>query len=59
MMASGKFRNVKWHKRIESIVGYWTLDRDIDVLPYTPEEFTEKKNSRCIVRQAAEEGVLL
>ena len=59
ILVSESFRDVGWRKRIEDVVKYWESDLDIDVLPYSPEEFLEKKNSRCIVRQAVEEGVIV
>ncbi|MFH1054860.1 MAG: nucleotidyltransferase domain-containing protein [Candidatus Altiarchaeota archaeon] len=57
ILVSKKFKDVRWHRRIEEVVRFWDSDRDIDVLPYTPEEFMEKKQSRCIVQQAVREGV--
>lgn len=44
IIVSKKFENMHWHKRIEQIVKHWNLKEDIDVLPYTPEEFREKKS---------------
>jgi predicted nucleotidyltransferase len=59
IIVSEKFKDMKWHKRIEEVVKNWPLDKDIDVLPYTPEEYEEKKNQRTMVREAVKEGILL
>jgi len=59
IMISKDFKNLKWHKRIEEIVKFWESDKDIDVLPYTPEEFEEKLKMRTMVRQAVSEGVVI
>ncbi len=59
IIVSDKFKDVKWHKRIEEVVKNWPLDKDIDVLPYTPEEYKQKKKERTMVREAAEDGIML
>ena len=57
IIVSDSFNDIKWHKRIEQLVKFWELHRDIDILPYTKKEFDDKKKSRCIVKQALAEGI--
>ena len=59
ILVSEKFKNHKWHKRIEKVVELWNLDKDIDILPYTLEEFSRKSKERCIVKEAVKEGISL
>ena len=48
---------MNWHGRISKVVRHWNCDTNIDVLPYTPEEFDEKKREICIVQQEIRVGV--
>ncbi len=57
VIVSDKFRDMDWHKRISKVVRRWDCEADIDVLPYTPEEFEKKKNQVCIVQQAVRDGI--
>lgn len=57
IIVSQDFGKLNWHARIEEVVKLWKLDIDIDVLPYTYDEFKEKKNLRCIVQSAVQEGI--
>lgn len=59
IIVSSKFRGVHWLKRITESLVLWDLMSDVDILPYTPEEFEEKKRQRCIVQQAVKEGITL
>ncbi len=56
IFVSSKFRGMHWLKRISNIVGFWNLLTDIDVLPYTPEEFEDKKKNSSMIRKAVREG---
>ncbi|MFO8016825.1 MAG: nucleotidyltransferase domain-containing protein [Candidatus Woesearchaeota archaeon] len=56
IIVSSKFRGMHWLDRISEIVGMWEPMIDIDVLPYTPEEFEEKKRNSSVVRKALREG---
>jgi len=44
-------------RRIREVVALWESDLDLEVLPYTPEEFERKKEEIGIVAVAAREGV--
>lgn len=55
LIVSDRFRGLSWHERISQIVKYWDCEVNIDVLPYTPEEFKKKKET-CIVQQVINEG---
>ena len=57
IIISKKFKNVHWLKRISGVVKLWNLSIDIDVLPYTPEEFEEKKTESSTVREAIKYGI--
>ena len=56
ILVSPAFSGLRWHKRIEEVVKLWEQDTDLDVLPYTPEEFEEKKKTGCIVQEAVKQG---
>lgn len=57
VIVSEKFRDMDWHKRISKVVRHWNCEANIDILPYTPEEFERKRSQICIVQQAVREGV--
>jgi len=59
IIVSSLFENVHWLERISSVVKYWELLCNVDILPYTPEEFEVKRKQIGIVRTAVEEGVEL
>jgi uncharacterized protein len=56
IIVSKDFENMHWLERISEIVKLWEPLVDIDVLPYTPEEFEDKKKNSSIVRTALKEG---
>jgi hypothetical protein len=37
----------------------WGIIADIDVLPYTPKEFEDKKKSSSVVRNALKHGIVI
>ncbi|BDH80138.1 nucleotidyltransferase [Methanothermobacter tenebrarum] len=59
IIVSEKFRNMNFLRRIEKIIEYWDAKVNIDVLPYTPEEFEIKKKEIGIVQEAIKEGIRL
>jgi hypothetical protein len=59
IIVSSAFEGVHWLKRIEAIVELWDLLCDIDILPYTPEEFKKKRRQIGTVREAVKEGIIL
>ncbi|MGB9937847.1 MAG: nucleotidyltransferase domain-containing protein [Methanobacterium sp.] len=59
IVVSKKFEGVHFLKRIEKILLFWELDNDVDILPYTPEEFEKKKREIGIVNEAVKEGIIL
>jgi predicted nucleotidyltransferase len=59
VVVSDKFRGVHWWKRIDVLFKLWTASADVDILPYTPEEFEEKSRQRGIVEEAAETGIVI
>ena len=56
IIVSSKFEGMHWLKRISKIVKLWDIIADIDVLPYTPKEFEDKKKNSSIVRSALKHG---
>lgn len=56
IIVSKSFKGMHWLDRISEVVKLWEPMIDIDVLPYTPEEFEEKKKNSSTVRTALKEG---
>ena len=56
IIVSKSFKGIHWLDRISEVVKLWEPMIDIDVLPYTPEEFEEKKKNSSTVRTALKEG---
>ncbi|PAV05432.1 nucleotidyltransferase domain-containing protein [Methanobacterium bryantii] len=59
IIVSEKFEGVHFLKRIEQVLLFWTINQDVDILPYTPEEFEKKKQEIGIVKEALSEGIIL
>ncbi|MBI5392340.1 nucleotidyltransferase domain-containing protein [Candidatus Woesearchaeota archaeon] len=59
IIVSEKFKSVHWLKRITKVVKLWDLNQDIDILPYTKEEFEEKKENSSTIRTAVKEGITI
>ncbi len=59
ILVSPSFKGMHWLERISQIVNLWDLPCDIDVLPYTPQEFTKKKKESSVVRSALKHGISL
>lgn len=58
IIVSERFKGVHWLDRISSVIGFWNLPYDIDLLPYTPEEFEKMKLQASVVRAAVKEGIV-
>ncbi|MGM5482243.1 MAG: nucleotidyltransferase domain-containing protein [Nanobdellota archaeon] len=56
IIVSKGFEGMHWLNRISEIVKLWEPMVDIDVLPYTPKEFEDKKKNSSTVRTALKEG---
>lgn len=56
IVVSTKFSGVHWIDRMVAVQRLWDQPEDVDVLPYTPEEFEKKKNELGVVRVAVREG---
>ena len=59
ILVSDDFEGIRWIKRIEMLIDFWESDKDIDILPYTSEEFKEKSSMRNVVRVGVEEGIAI
>jgi predicted nucleotidyltransferase len=59
IIVSEGFRGMHWLERISRVVRLWDLPTDIDVLPYTLEEFEDKSVNSSTVRSALRDGKLL
>lgn len=57
LVVSPDFAGIPFLKRIREIVALWDSDLDLEVLPYTPDEFERKRREIGIVAVAAAEGV--
>jgi len=55
VVVSRKFENAHFLERISNLLELW--DYDIDILPYTPKEFEQKKKEIGIVAEVVEEGI--
>lgn len=56
IIVSRAFEGMHWLDRIAQVVNLWEPLVDIDVLPYTPEEFERMKEESSVVRHAVREG---
>ena len=59
IIVSGKFIDMHWLVRISAILRYWDLPFDLDVLPYTPEEFEHKKRHSSFIRSIVEKSKMI
>jgi uncharacterized protein len=59
IIVSPEFQDVHFLERIYQLLEFWDYDWDVDLLPYTPEEFEKKKNQIGIVNQAVKEGLVV
>jgi hypothetical protein len=59
IVVSKKFRDIHFLRRIELLLELWDYDWDVDILPYTPEEFETKRKEIGIVSEAVKQGILL
>ncbi len=59
IVISDSFQNVAWLVRISVVVQLWTADENIDVIPYTPDEFAIKRFDTSIIRSAMKEAKLV
>jgi len=59
IVVSKKFDGMHWLTRISKVVSLWDLPIDIDALPYTPEEFEDKRKNSSIVRHAVKTGKIV
>ncbi|MBS3110340.1 nucleotidyltransferase domain-containing protein [Candidatus Woesearchaeota archaeon] len=57
IIVSDSFLDVHWLDRISKILRHWDSDRNIDVLPYTTDEFAHKKSNSSIVKEAVRKGI--
>lgn len=57
IIVSDSFIGVHWLDRISSVVKYWTSKKNIDVLPYTKEDFARKKAESSMIREAIRHGL--
>jgi predicted nucleotidyltransferase len=59
IVISSKFVGIDWHDRMVQILKLWDRPEGLDVLPYTPQEFEDKKLNSSTVRSAVREGKLI
>ena len=57
MIVSKKFEGVRRLDRAPDLYMKWNLNYPVDILCYTPEEFSRKKKFFGVVQQAAQEGI--
>jgi len=56
IIVADTFKKEHWLDRISSVIKHWDSDKPIDILPYTPDEFSKKKKESRMVREAARRG---
>lgn len=56
IVVSSRFAGRRWHERVVDIQRLWNRPEDLDVLPYTPQEFAEQLTNSSTVRSAVREG---
>jgi len=59
LIVSDAFRNVRWLDRPVKVLEALQLPFGVDLLCYTPEEFSRKREELGIVRTAITEGIIL
>lgn len=59
IIVSEAFEKLKWLHRIYALVKFWKADEHIDVLPYTPAEFENKKVNSSTIRSAMKDARLI
>jgi len=57
IIVSKHFSNKKFFKRAVGLRKFWKLNRPVDFLCYTPDEFKKKKKRVSIVSEAVGEGI--
>src|SRR3989338_4758317 len=57
MIVSKKFEGVRRLDRAPDLYMRWTLNYPVDILCYTPGEFSRKKKFWGVVQQAVKEGI--
>ncbi len=56
IVVSDKFSGIKWLDRRKALLRLWSLEADADLIPYTPEEFADKRINSSVIRSAVREG---
>ncbi len=59
IIVSEEFEGIHFLERIYQLLEFWDYNFDVDILPYTPDEFNKKRNQIGIVNQAIKEGIVL
>ena len=59
IIVSKKFEGVHFLDRMYRVLELWDYDWEVDILPYTPSEFEEKRKEIGIVGEAVKEGMVI
>jgi len=57
LVVSRKFKKIKPYQRLRGLHDHWTLDKPVDFLCYTPEEFARLKKGITLVREIVKNGI--
>ncbi len=49
----------KFMDRLEELYMKWNLPKAVDILAYTPDEFTDMMKDNFFLKQAVEEGIII
>lgn len=59
IIVSEEFKDYTFIERTAKMYGFWSLDKPVDFLCYTPKEFEDLGKKITIVRQAIKRGITL
>jgi uncharacterized protein len=57
IVISEKFKDIKWNKRPFEISLEWKENYPLEVLCYTPSEYSKIKKSSFVIKEAEKEGI--
>ena len=59
IVISKRFVNMPFRQRPNKFLDAWTLPVDLEIICYSPEEFSRKKKEIGLVREAVKQGVFI
>jgi uncharacterized protein len=59
IIVADKFQGMRWRDRISCLIKIWNRNDAVDLIPYTHEEFEDKRKDFITVQSAVNESVQL